>query len=203
MEAVDLPLSMPLGSALGGRASVRKFKPDILTRSQVRGLLAAAVRAPTARHQEAWSFVVVQDRSLLKKISGWAKPLLVEDARRLHVDRHGRSHGAAAFADPDFNIFYDAGTLILVCGPRDAPFLAADCWMAAENIVLAAHAAGLGACVIGSAVGALESEDIRDLLDIPASIAVVAPIIVGVPAEAAAPSPRSEPKVLHWSPAQG
>jgi nitroreductase len=157
----------------------------------------AAVRAPTAMHQEPWSFVVVQDRAMLRRISDRAKPLFVDEMRRLHVNRHG--HDSGAFADPDFNIFYNASTLILVCGPRDAPFVDADCWLAAENILLAAYAAGLGSCVIGSAVAALDDEDIRLDLQILSSHAVVAPIIVGVPAQAGQASPRKEPRIVHWS----
>jgi len=195
-DVIDLPFSMPLAMALGGRASVRHFRPDVLTRGQVRSLLQAAVRAPTAMHQEPWSFVVVQDKASLRRISEAAKPLFLRKLRDLHVDRDGR--GEKMFSDPGFNIFYDANTLILVCGPRDAPFVAADCWLAAGNIVLAAHAAGLGACIIGSAVAALEDPDLRHELRIPPGQTAVAPIIVGVPAQAPTPSPRKEPRVLHW-----
>ncbi|SPE26095.1 Nitroreductase [Burkholderiales bacterium] len=193
----ELPFSMPLGKALGGRRSVRNFKPDVLTRGQVRSLLLAAVHAPTAVHQEPWAFVVVQDKAQLRRISDLAKPLHALQMQRLHVERH--RHGPDPFADPAFNIFYNAGTLILVCGLADAPFLAADCWLAAENIVLAAYAAGLGSCVIGSAAAALNLEEMRRELEIPASLTVLAPIIVGVPADDAGPTARKEPRILHWS----
>jgi len=196
-ELSELPFSMPLGEALGGRRSVRNFKPDVLTRAQVRALLLAAVRAPTAIHQEPWGFVVVQDKAMLRWISDLAKPLHSQDMQRLHTERH--RHGADPFADPSFNIFYNAGTLIAVCGPDNAPFLVADCWLAAENIVLAAHAMGLGSCVIGSATSALNLEEIRRDLAMPEAYTVVAPIIVGVPADEGAPTARKEPRILHWS----
>jgi len=79
----ELPFPMPLAEALAGRSSVRNFKPDVPTRGQVRSLLTAAVQAPTARHQEAWSFIVVQSRDLLRRISDRAKPLIAEHARTL------------------------------------------------------------------------------------------------------------------------
>jgi len=198
-DASELPFTMSLAEALAGRSSVRNFKPDVLTRGQVRSLLLAAVQAPTAMHQEAWSFVVVQDKRLLDRISSRAKPMFLEAMKRLHVDRHGRGHAPHIFADPEFSIFYNARTLIVVCGPKEAPFLAADCWLAAGNIALAAHAAGLGSCVIGSALGALEMVDIRSELGIPDSHCAVAPIIVGVPAGGTEPSARKEPHILHWS----
>jgi len=140
----------------------------------------------------------VQDKATLHRISETAKPLFVTQLRGLHVDKDGQ--GDRMFSDPGFNIFYDANTLILVCGPRDVPFVVADCWLAAENIVLAAHAAGLGTCIVGSAVAALEDGRLRDEMRIPASLSVIVPIILGVPALAAAPSARKEPRVLHWIP---
>ncbi|SPJ17274.1 Nitroreductase [Burkholderiales bacterium] len=192
----DLPFPMPLAAALGGRHSVRNFKPNMLNRQQILSLLFAAVRAPAAIDQEPWAFVVVQDKALLKRISDRAKPLFLDEAQRQHVERTG--HGANILADPDFNIFYNAGTLILLCGLAVAPYVAADCWLAAENVLLAAHAAGLGACVIGSAVAALNQEEVKRELDIPPSYTVVVPIIAGVPVSAGEPSPRREPRILHW-----
>lgn len=51
--------------------------------------------------------------------------------------------------------------------------------MAAQNLMLAAHAMGLGSCVIGSAATALNVMEIKDQLGIPADTTAIAPIIVG------------------------
>jgi len=53
--------------------------------------------------------------------------------------------------------------------------------------------------VIGSAAAALNLEEMRRELEIPASLTVLAPIIVGVPADDAGPTARKEPRILHWS----
>lgn len=58
---------------------------------------------------------------------------------------------ASPRVDPKFKIFYDAGTLILICVARSNDFVAADCWLAAEHLMLAAGAEGLGPCCIGFA----------------------------------------------------
>jgi nitroreductase len=187
---------MPLSLALHGRCSVRNFKPDVVDRAQILGLLSAAVRAPTARHQEPWAFVVVQDRVLLRHISERAKLLLVAGTQALHLERGGRT--PKTFADPNFNVFHNAGTLIVICGLADAPFVAADCWLATENLLLAAHAMQLGACVVGSAVAALSLEEIKRELEIPTSYTAVAPVIVGVPMIDEVPTARKDPRVLHW-----
>ena len=83
-------------------------------------------------------------------------------------------------------MFYDAGTLIAIGAKPLGPFVVADCWLAAENLMLAACALGLGTCCIGAAVGALNSPDTKSELAIPSDVEIVAPIVVGMPNETAA-----------------
>ena len=188
--------SMPLAEALAQRSSVRSYAPGAVRREVVQALLAAAVRAPTAMHQEVWQFLIVQDRSQLQRISDRAKPLFIDELHRAHRDRSGSA--LSLFADPSFDIFHGAGTLVVICGPEPGVFVAADCWLAAENLMLAAHALGLGTCVIGSAVAALNTAPTRQELGIPAGIQAIAPIAVGAPAHPVAPTARKEPAILGW-----
>lgn len=183
-------------AAIHARRSVRSYAPGIPDRATIATLLAAAVRAPTAVHREPWAFVVVQDANALKRLSDRAKPLFMDEVHQAHLDRGG--HALDIFASPDFNIFYNAGTLIVICAPSGGPFAVADCWLAAENLMLAACAVGLGTCVIGSALAALNLPEVKAELGIPAEFAAVAPIIVGVPSGDTPLTPRKEPRVLAW-----
>ena len=185
-----------LRDALFGRRSVRKYtgaKPDPAT---LRELLAAAVRAPTAIHEEPWRFLIVQDPVTLARLSDRAKVLFAERVKSLHLDRDDR--GLSTFSQPGFNVFYNAGTLIVICGRSANAFAAADCWLAAENLMLAAHARGLGTCVIGSAIEALNAPDLKTELGIPADLSAIAPIIVGTPAGEGMPSPRKPAEIIAW-----
>lgn len=182
--------------AIQTRRSVRSYASAKLDRVTVRTLLDAAVRAPTAMHQEPWAFVVVQDADRLKRLSDRAKRFFAEEARRTHLDRGG--HTLEMFERADFNIFYDAGTLIVICANPAAPFASADCWLAAENLMLAAVSMGLATCVIGSAISGLNSPEAKSELGIPAEFSAVAPIIVGAPAFASPAVPRKEPRILAW-----
>lgn len=179
----------PLLEILLARRSVRAYAPDQPDRNTIQTLLEAAVRAPTAMHEEPWAFVVVQNRVLLRQLSDIAKPLFIE---RLH-----RSHQTRVF-DAEFNLFYDAGTLILICAKPTGPFVEADCWLAAENLMLAACAIGLGSCVIGSAIAALNRPEVKQTLGIPAVFSAVAAMVVGVPSGETAVSPRKPPLILAW-----
>jgi len=171
--------------AIYQRRATRSYLPERVSDAAIRALLDAAVRAPTAMHLEPWAFAIVQDRERLKKLSDRAKELAPPEHR-------------AAFDSPDFNIFYDAGTLIVICGHGAGPFVEADCWLAAENLMLAACARGLGTCPIGFALPALHLPEVKDALGIPAGVTAIAPIIVGFPRGAVVDSGRKPPEILRW-----
>lgn len=194
MTKQETPVS--LMDAIHGRRSVRVYAPQILARATIDALLDAAVKAPTAIHEEPWSFVILQDVKALKRLSDRAKKFFVEEVHRAHLDRGG--HRLDKFEEPDFNIFYNAGTLIVICAQPMSPFVVADCWLAAENLMLAAYAMGLGTCVIGSAVLGLNTPEIKDELGIPADVSAIAPLIVGVPAGQPPATSRKKPQILAW-----
>ena len=195
LPASEKPQKTNLFETILARRSVRAYAPDKLDRNTIQTLLASAVRAPTAMHEEPWAFVVVQNRQVLKQLSDRAKPLFIE---RLHRSHPTGGHAIDTFANPDFNIFHNAGTLIVICAKPSGPFVEADCWLAAENLMLAACAIGLGSCVIGSCVAALNLPEVKAELGIPAEFNVVAPIIVGVPSGETAATSRKEPLILAW-----
>lgn len=179
--------------AIYGRHATRAFTTDPVDDAAIRDLLAAAVHAPTAMHLEPWAFVVVQDRALLKRVSDRAKQLAVTPAGASH-----RELVRTPFDDPAFNIFYDAGTLIVICAKPLGPFVSADCWLAAENLMIAATAMGLATCPIGFALTAFADPAIKMELGIPTEVTTFAPIIVGTPAATVAPTARREPEIWAW-----
>jgi len=183
-------------NAIYQRRAVRSYLPQKLDAATIHTLLEAAVRAPTAIHEEPWTFVVIQDVGLLKRLSDRAKEFFVEEIHHQHLDRGG--HALDRFKSPDFNIFYNASTLIVICGKPLGPFVVADCWLAAENLMLAACSMGLGTCVIGAAVSGLNSPEMKAELGIPAEVSAVAPIIVGVPSSETPLTSRKEPQILAW-----
>lgn len=185
------------------RRAVRSYTPEQLEESTIRTLLEAAVHAPTAMHLEPWEFVVIQDRALLKRLSDRAKSMIQEEAAK-HGDLVRPAAGSAArdpvalLADPSFNIFYDAGTLIVICAKPMGHFVTADCWLAAENLMLAACSLGLGSCCIGFAVPVLNTPEAKRELGIAVDETAVAPIIVGVPRGVPPTVPRKAPNILRW-----
>lgn len=200
-SAVTLEPSMTARDAIYRRRAVRDYSPRKIDQPVIRSLLDAAVHAPTAVHEEPWAFAIIQDKNTLKRLSDHVKELLSGGTDPLHHAPGGQLTGR--FTSPEFNAFYNDGTLIVIYGkPVEGkplgPFVVADCWLAAENLMLAACAIGLGTCPIGLAVAALNTPQRKGEPGVPAEMVAFAPIIVGVAAGETAPVPRKPPEILYW-----
>jgi hypothetical protein len=88
---------------------------------------------------------------------------------------------------------------LIAIGARPlGPFVAADWWLAAENLMLGC-AVGVCTCCIGSAVAALNSPETKFDLGIASDVEIIAAIIVGVPREPAAEVSRRNPTIVSWT----
>ncbi|HJV91595.1 MAG TPA: nitroreductase [Holophagaceae bacterium] len=179
--------------AIRGRRSIRAYGPEPVDEGRVRELLDAAIHAPSAMNRQPWAFVVIQDPALLKSISDRAKAHALA-----HLDPRAPHGFRETLSSPDTNLFYDAGTLILICASAEGGFAPGDCCLAAQNLMLAAHALGLGTCPIGLALGWLGLPESKRELGIPAGYAPVLPLIVGHPREHPPLPQRHPPEVLRW-----
>lgn len=183
---------METRDAIRERRAVRDYSDEPLSESVVRELIDAAILAPSAVNVQPWSFVVIQDRDLMKRISDRAKLLLMHS---------GLPEGLMQMiSDPGFNIFYNSGTLIVICAKPEGEHADWDCCLAGENLMIAARDMGLGSCVIGFAWAALALPEVRNELGIPAGYQAVLPIIVGRPKAFPTMPPRDAPVFLSWKP---
>jgi nitroreductase len=194
-------MEMSAYEAILARRSVRRYSSREVDRNTIGTLLKAAVCAPTSMQAEPWAFVIIQNKALLRQISDRAKPLLAAESRGFDL---GRTHRKVeSVKQKNFNLFYDAGTLIVIGASTEDSFVAAaDCWLAAENLMLAACAMGLGTCVIGSVRSVLNSAVEKAELGVPDSYFAIAPIVVGYPRGETGPVPRRAPVVLAHFPAE-
>jgi nitroreductase len=201
MKTIATPLSAL--DVIYSRRSVRAYTADQVPESTVRGLIDAAVQAPTAIGAQSWSFVVVQNPGRLARLSELTKTdfmqqMAKDPALYLAVKSNASYDLVTRFSDPRFDVFYGATTLIVIGTRATGSFGSADCWLAAENLMLAASALGLGSCCIGAAAGALNTAEMRLELGMPPIMTAVAPIIVGVPAQPVTPVDRREPGIIAW-----
>ena len=159
-----------------GRRSVRVYSPGEVSEAAVTQMLEAAAAAPSAMTKDPWRFVVVRDRQMLSKLSS------------LHP-------GAAMLST--------AAMAIVVCGDLDAAFernvgyLLQDCSAATENLLLAAHALGLGACWVGVYPGEPVVKRVREWVGLPGTVIPLAVVSIGQPGEQLEPRTRLNLSHLH------
>lgn len=145
-----------------GRRSVRVYSPGDVPAEIVTRLLEAAMAAPSAMTKDPWRFIVVRNSETLSRLTS--------------VLPGGKMLATAALA-------------IVVCGDLDVAldrqlsFLLQDCSAATENLLLAAHALGLGACWVGVHPGEDSVRQVKQLLSLPAAILPVAVVALGRPGE--------------------
>jgi len=157
---------------LFGRRSVRVYSPGEIGNELVRKLLEAAMAAPSAMTKDPWRFVTVRQTQTLSQF---------------------------AAVLPGGKMLSTASLAIAVCGDLDGAFenhlsyLLQDCSAAIENLLLAAHALGLGACWVG--VHPLEdtARQLKRMLSLPGSFVPVAVVSLGLPGEAPGPRTRYNP----------
>lgn len=184
---------MNLDKAISGRRAVRDYKAQPVDEATIRGLIDAATQAPSAVNHQPWAFTVVRNQRLLDQISHEAKIYMLATLPEDQLSTQFLAH----LSDPKFHIFYHAPALILISDTTGGPWAVEDCALAAENLMLAAYAAGLGSCWIGFAQRFLGTEVGKALVGCPQQWLPVAPIIIGHPAGASLPVPRREP-VISW-----
>ena len=153
------------------RTSIRSFTGEPVSKAQLETLLKAGMAAPTAMNGQPWRFVVVTDKEKIAKVFG---------------------------AGPRSEMFSTAGAVIVVCGQTSSMFWYEDCSAAAENILLAATAEGLGAVWTAGYPAEERIAPIAAALGIPADVKPLCIIPVGVPAEHPAPKDKWKPENIHW-----
>jgi nitroreductase len=160
--------------AIHGRRSIRAYTDEPVTEDDVDVLLKAAMAAPSAGNQQPWHFVVIDDRSVLDAIPDY--------------------HQYAA-------MLHQAPLAIAVCGDtgeeKHEGFWVQDCSAAVENLLLAAHARGLGAVWLGVHPEADRVRGTRELLNLPGQVVPLAIISIGHPAEDKAPATYYSPERVH------
>lgn len=145
------------------RTSIRDYEARPVEKEKVEKMLRAAMAAPTAMNKQPWHFVVVDQRSVLDSL---------------------------ADANPNAKMLLKAPLAIVVCGDMDKviegggrDFWIQDASAATENLLLAAHAMGLGAVWTGAYPSEERSKAISATLSLPDNLVPLNMIVIGYPAE--------------------
>lgn len=148
------------------RRSVRKFKPNPIPDELLIQILDVARYAPSARNSQPWIFVVVKDSEVKKKLANvhvWAKPL--ENA--------------------------PVG-IVVACNNEVSPeSYQVDCANATMQLMLAAHAVGLGSVWLQTL---RNISDVQEIVGLPKNYIPIAMLALGFPDEVPTAKKRKDLK---------
>lgn len=152
------------------RTSIRDYEARPVEKEKIEKMLRAAMAAPTAMNKQPWHFVVVDQRNVLDALAG---------------------------ANPYAKMLKKAPLAIVVCGNTDKmiegggrDFWIQDASAATENLLLAAHAMGLGAVWTGAYPSEERCISISKVLSLSDNLVPLNMIVVGYPAEQ--PQPKQK-----------
>jgi nitroreductase len=161
-------------TALCSRRSIRLYKDKPVARETVDEILKAAMSAPSAGNERPWHFILLTDRTILNEIP------------KFHPYSAMLKHASVA---------------ILVCGEitreKHKGYWVLDCSAATENILLAAHAKGLGAVWCGVYPTEDRVDNLKKLLRLPEQIIPFSLIPMGFPDETKHAEDRFDSSRIH------
>ena len=179
------------------RRSVRDYLPDGVPDEVIRELILAGTYAPSAANKQPWRFVVIKNRDLIKKLSGKAKDLWMEQAAK--SSQPELKSLASMVSQQNLDIFFNAPLLIMIFSDSDAFSPQIDCALAGENMMLAARSLGIGSCWIGLAAPLGQDPAIMADLSVPDRCKLEGCLIFGYPLKLDQKAPkRDEDVILKW-----
>ena len=172
-------LSMPVGEAIFTQRAIRRLKTDPIPETDLRDILEAATRAPNGGNSQPWHFVVVRDAGLRAKFG----PLYREAwwAKRSDSGFHGPEdlpphyRSAMKLADK----IGEAPVIVLLCATAKGSGPMGSVIPAAQNLLLAARALGIGGTI--TTLHAQVEERVHALFGIPESAQIVYCLPLGYP----------------------
>lgn len=199
----DVPLLVRLMSS---RRSCRSFSDRPVERAVLEDLVKIGTTAPSGTNSQCWSFMIIPTRGAVvafghyiadffRHLNATAEKSYLRIFLRLigkkDLDIYYRNYYQwvkAALEEWESSgrdrLFHGAPAVIIVGSQPGASSPAEDALLATQNILLAAHAMGLGSCLIGLAVGAMKEDcTIRRKIGMPKEEAAHAVIALGYPAE--------------------
>lgn len=155
--------------ALTTRRSVRVYRGDPVPRDLIEQVLDAARHAATANNLQPWEFVVVTDRAMRQRLT--------------------------AATDRGQQIALAPVCIAVLC--KDCKYYLEDGANASQNLLVAAHALGLGGCWVAGDKKPY-ADEVRLILGVPPGFRLVSLLTLGYAAERPQPEKRPLDTMVHW-----
>ena len=181
--------------AIMHRRTIRRFDERQVEEEALQQILTAGLYAPSAGGRQGPIFAVCQDREVNERLG---KIKRANSNPRMAKNGNFVSQEQPSIADDPTlkNAFYDAPTVITIFGPKNFLFAVDDAAVAAENMMLAADALGVGSCYLGQGWPAFNDPYGQEILrqwEIPGNYYAVMQLLLGYPREGD-PHPKGKPR---------
>lgn len=180
---------MSVFEAISTRRSIRNFTDEIISRETMNELIRLGTMAPSASNLQPWAFLILQGKDEILKHDEPAK------AKRL-ANTPNESVYYKMLSNPDYRVFQNSSNLLLIYGNANFPFYVHDCTLAASNIMLAAHAMGLGTCWIGLGADYLNSAEFKSEYEVEDGYELVCAMTIGYPVKAVSRGPARRKPII-------
>lgn len=165
--------------AIMTRSSVRSYSDKGIAKETVDTLLRAAMAAPTAMNKQPWRFVVIDKREILDTIASKFKSMTMAAKAPLAIVMCGDMNDAIEGEGREYWV--------------------QDVSASTENLLLAAHAMGLGAVWCGIYPIEERVKDFSELLQLPENIKPMACVCIGYPDGTNQPKDKWKPEYIHYN----
>jgi nitroreductase len=177
---------MDVIDAIHTRRSVRSYSSRRVEHDIIKEIIWDAAQAPPPfSGQMPWTFNVVEG---VERISTFG-----DEALQYARDNHPDEPGWEWTDRPGFLVFWGAPALVIISGRVE------DCCRAGQNLMLSAHARGLGTCWVGSPMLWLRSPSAKAKLKIPPELVPISALCLGYPTAIPERQPRERPPII-WLP---
>ena len=175
-------LTMTLGETMFTQRAIRRFRPEPIPDADLQDIFEAAIRAPNGGNTQPWHFLVIRDPDLRAKLAElyheawWAKrrDQGIMGPQDIPPGKNSM-RSAMRLADQ----IGQAPVIVLLCATSQGPAAAASIIPAAQNLLLAARAFGVGGTI--TTLHADVDDRVHDLLGIPPEAQVVYCLPLGYP----------------------
>ena len=186
---------------LRGRRSIRAFKEKKVSRSVLEKLLEVACSAPSAKNQQPWHWIVVEDPAEVRRLAG-----MVVDSIRMAIKKTpeeaeamGLPRVVASWDEGYDRICRGAPHVIVAHADKNWPFSTEDCTLAISLLDLYATSIGLGACWAGYFYRAINAyPPLFEALGLPSDHLAFGAIMVGYPKFSYQRIPPRNPIRVTW-----
>ncbi len=182
MTTADRLNVIPLGEALFTQRAIRRFRKDPIPADVMQDIMQAAIRAPNGGNNQQWHFIVVQGEEVRRQLAElyheawWAKRA---DAGIMGPEDIPPGRNSMRSAMRLANEIGDAPVMVLICATAKGPQAAGSVIPAAQNMLLAARAFGIGGTI--ATLHPVVEERVHELFGIPDDAQVVYCMPFGYP----------------------